>query len=424
MPAQQQHWIRTAFLSGATGPVAAGYALVSNGTRYVVATAANRASHGRSEGVAITAGDDDDTAVEIQSAGVVPNSITGLGAGTATWVIVSSTGALERDATPDSGEDVIGKCNARGDLFVAPGVWDDTNTSPGGGAGDTSFSDADFDVHDDGDDTKIAKFQCSGITTGTTRTYTLPNASGTIPLLSLAQTFSALQTFTAAAAFGTDPAQFGTIRLAQDGSIWIRNEANDDDLRAFVKSNLDVLTYGSGASDTWIDSGAGKAFLALADTHRLLSGNGGTEFLNVTSSAWTIATTSITNGATSVSATGNARRKVYTNIASVQTTDATVTTLYSWTITDEAVSKTYAEVDGVRSTGAETASYVRSLRFKRDGGTVSAGTVKDLDTDEETAAWDATIDNSTSTGRVRVTGEAAKTIDWSGTITRAETTHA
>jgi len=137
MPAQQQHWIRTAYLSGSTGTVAVGKALVSNGTAYVVATTANRTSYGRSEGIAITAGDDDDTAIEIQSSGVAPNSITGLGAGTATWVIVNSTGGLDRDASPDSGEDVIGKCNARGDLWIQPGVWDETNTLGGGGGGGT-----------------------------------------------------------------------------------------------------------------------------------------------------------------------------------------------------------------------------------------------------------------------------------------------
>lgn len=140
MPAQQQHWIRSAYLSGATGPVAAGYALVSNGTRYVVATSANRASYGRAEGIAITSGDNDDTQIEIQSAGTVPNSITGLGAGVATWVIVSATGSLERDETPDVGDDVIGRCNARGDVAVAPFVWDSTNVSPGATPTGTGFT--------------------------------------------------------------------------------------------------------------------------------------------------------------------------------------------------------------------------------------------------------------------------------------------
>jgi len=43
-----------------------------------------------------------------------------------------------------------------------------------------TVKDANFTIQDDGDTTKQVKFQASGITTGTTRTLTAPNADGTI----------------------------------------------------------------------------------------------------------------------------------------------------------------------------------------------------------------------------------------------------
>lgn len=54
----------------------------------------------------------------------------------------------------------------------------------------SEFIDSGFQIEDDGDDTKIAMFQCSGITTGTTRTFTFPNASDTLAVLALAQSLT------------------------------------------------------------------------------------------------------------------------------------------------------------------------------------------------------------------------------------------
>ncbi len=53
-----------------------------------------------------------------------------------------------------------------------------------------TVKDTNFTLQDDGDTTKQARFQLSGITTGQTRVYTLPNANGTLVDLASSQTLT------------------------------------------------------------------------------------------------------------------------------------------------------------------------------------------------------------------------------------------
>lgn len=58
----------------------------------------------------------------------------------------------------------------------------------GGGGGGTTFSDADFELYNEITNSKVAMFDVSVISGSTTRTFTLPDADGTIVLLTAAQT--------------------------------------------------------------------------------------------------------------------------------------------------------------------------------------------------------------------------------------------
>lgn len=65
------------------------------------------------------------------------------------------------------------------------------------------FTDSGFLIQDNSDNTKRMGFQVSGVTTGQTRIMTVPDASGTLALLNLAQTWTASQAYTGQADWGT-----------------------------------------------------------------------------------------------------------------------------------------------------------------------------------------------------------------------------
>jgi len=99
--------------------------------------------------------------------------------------------------------------------------------------------------------------------------------------------------------------------------------------------------------------------------------------------------------------------------ATVQTTDATVTTVDSFTLAE---GKTYLVEATVVAKEGDTnrATYVRRACVYRPaaGSATLEGSVQDSLTIESEAAWDCTIDVSGNDARVRVTGEAATTINW------------
>lgn len=98
---------------------------------------------------------------------------------------ISNTGTL---TLPTSTDTLVGRATT--DTLTNKTLTSATITNP-----NLTVQDGALAIQDNGDATKQLQFQCSGITTGTTRTLTVPDASGTIALLGTAQTFSADQTY-------------------------------------------------------------------------------------------------------------------------------------------------------------------------------------------------------------------------------------
>jgi hypothetical protein len=191
-----------------------------------------------------------------------------------------------------------------------------------------------------------------------------------------------------------------------------------------LSSNLQFLAGGIKGDFAWVPTSSDKTLTFPDLTDNVVTRTSTDSLSNKTLTSPALAGTP-NYTAVSVTATGHARFKIYSDISSVQTTDATQTNLFTWTLTDECSTTVHAEIQGIKSDGTKTASFVRRMRIKRDGGSVTLGSLQDMSTDKE-AGFDVlvTIDNSTATGRIRVTGLAATTIDWGAVITRQEMTHA
>jgi hypothetical protein len=102
----------------------------------------------------------------------------------------------------------------------------------------------------------------------------------------------------------------------------------------------------------------------------------------------------------------------------VTTTDGTTTTL--WTSQTLPASKTFLVEARVVARQGDTnrAGYVRQACVYRNstGGAVLQGAVGAPFTEESNTAWNCTLDVSGNTVRVRVTGAAGATVDWTGQV--------
>lgn len=133
--------------------------------------------------------------------------------------------------------------------------------SRGGGGSDTSanntwtgiqtFIDDVFFVVDNVDNTKKIAFQASGITTGTARTYTMPDANGSVPLLSTNNTWTGANTFGGGSTTIIAGSSGSVARANDDGRI-LFGTANNADLRFNTTETPDTF-FGTtpSLSNSW-----------------------------------------------------------------------------------------------------------------------------------------------------------------------------
>jgi hypothetical protein len=120
----------------------------------------------------------------------------------------------------------------------------------------------------------------------------------------------------------------------------------------------------------------------------------------------------------STTSTGPTKRRLQ---SSVSTTDATVTTLHSFTT---ASGKNYVvevwidarRTGGVSGAAGDGAGYILRAFVKNVAGTVTVNGLTTSFSYEDQAGWDATIDVSSTAFRVRVTGAAANDVAWHSTM--------
>jgi hypothetical protein len=131
--------------------------------------------------------------------------------------------------------------------------------------GVVSIDDTKFTLQDNTDNTKKALFELSGITTATTRTYTLPNVTGTLATIStLTQTFSGTTTFsastvtvgsstnTATYGLGTGATGSGNTKTVNIGTAGVSGSTTTINIGSAVSSS----TTNATANGTWTYSGS------------------------------------------------------------------------------------------------------------------------------------------------------------------------
>lgn len=120
---------------------------------------------------------------------------------------------------------------------------------------------------------------------------------------------------------------------------------------------------------------------------------------------------------------GSSAYYTFSDRLTVQTTDATATSLVTLTQDDTCVCKYTANVTAFEPATSDSLSVTVEATYKRNGGAATiVGAVVNTNRQQDAGAatWVVTFDTSTNDVRLRVTGEAAHTINWRATVSMAK----
>ena len=196
------------------------------------------------------------------------------------------------------------------------------------------------------------------------------------------------------------------LHLPVTGAIWSTTASSGDKISAALLANDDAVNYVKLTSEA---TGVG-ATLATA---------GSDTDINLTIAPKGAGAIVTTAPIMLEEAGGNGLNSK--EIAYVQTSDATVTDIYTLDLAEgEIVSIEVDVVANVDSTGANRAQYKLTGLFYRNtsGNVTQQGSTTSISTIESDSDWDCDLvaDTGNQTVDVRVTGKAATTVNWLATI--------
>lgn len=309
-------------------------------------------------------------------------------------LFVALTSAVFAQPTPVGGPPAANQSEVNAgtvtNKYVSPATLANWTGDAGGDVVGPASSTDNAIVRFDGTTGKL--LQNSGATIGDTGLLTLPNGAAATPSLNLGDS---------------------TTGLFRPGSNQIGFALGGTAIFTFTASGSSGVIQGSAAGPSLTLGSSGSVSLDANGTNQNItltpSGTGSSRMLQSTvgNAVVTILSTATNDDPSEI---------VYQNRAA--TTDGSATTLHTFTIAATTtytieISVTARRTGGTAGSAEDGASYKRVASVKNVAGTATLiGAVTAVSTQEDQAGWDCTIDVTSNTARVRVTGATDNNVTW------------